>query len=480
MAADPVTTLVETLAPGPLDAGALTSVCTGLAHESALLARLERSRNCDPDLEVALVRLRRELVGTRREAGVDAARDRVAAALAFQASINEYVWYESADETPAVLELQQQLDLAPTPVEALRQESTLLGLAMYRSLQTLRLAPGLSEVPDRDVPLNVRPLIQRELRDRAHEAAMLGDLPSFGRIENPVSQAVRAQYEAHPYPYLLDLPRRPPTPLADHVSRKFRAPILQEIRGRARVLVPGCGTGRHPLSLAIQHPDADVVAVDLSRASLARAMRTAREYGIGNVSFLQADILDLPDLGGEFDFIDCVGVIHHMEDPSAGASVMRRLLRPNGWIRLSVYGAWARAPIAICRNFLETQGYVATAESMRAARWRLLTDPGLRPLARAVLNSADFYSLSTCRDLCFHTHERAFTIPELEALVETAGLALRGIRVTGAADIYRDAFPDDARQMDPARWKQLEADARLLGCGGLVDVWATRPVRLDA
>ena len=86
---------------------------------------------------------------------------------------------------------------------------------------------------------------------------------------------------------------------ADRPSRHFCASHFPEADlagipdAPARILVAGCGTGRHPIGTARRFPDSSVLAVDLSLTSLAYAVRKTRELGIGNIEYRQADILAL-------------------------------------------------------------------------------------------------------------------------------------------------------------------------------------------
>ena len=85
--------------------------------------------------------------------------------------------------------------------------------------------------------------------------------------------------------------------IAQH-ALNFKDPGWPE---QPKVLVPGCGTGYHPLILARRHPEADVLAVDLSRTSLAYAIRKQEELKITNVRFCQADLLCLGELSDRFE-----------------------------------------------------------------------------------------------------------------------------------------------------------------------------------
>ena len=102
----------------------------------------------------------------------------------------------------------------------------------------------------------------------------------------------------------------------------------QPYRDDISILVAGCGTGLNPLSDAVKYPNARITAIDISRRSLAFAMRKAEELGIGNVDFYQGDILELGTLDRRFDVVICGGVLHHMADPLQGWAVLRGLLVP--------------------------------------------------------------------------------------------------------------------------------------------------------
>ena len=81
--------------------------------------------------------------------------------------------------------------------------------------------------------------------------------------------------------------------------------------------------------------------VDLSLASLAYAQRKSNELSFTNIDYLQADILHLHQLGKEFDIIESVGVLHHMDEPMAGWRVLVDLLKPGGLMKIGLYSEFA-------------------------------------------------------------------------------------------------------------------------------------------
>ena len=132
---------------------------------------------------------------------------------------------------------------------------------------------------------------------------------------------VRAQYEALPYP-----PRDPrdeairlvtgtPSHLLE-VNHYLYSGRLNFVRP-FRALVAGGGTGDACIMMAQQLVDrrcpGEVVYLDLSAASRQICESRAKARGLRNIQFLTGSLLDLPSMAiGQFDYIDCTGVLHHL------------------------------------------------------------------------------------------------------------------------------------------------------------------------
>ena len=56
-------------------------------------------------------------------------------------------------------------------------------------------------------------------------------------------------------------------------------------------------------------------------------MQKTRKLGVTNIEYMQGDILKLNQLERQFDIIESVGVLHHMDDPLAGWKVLVDRLR---------------------------------------------------------------------------------------------------------------------------------------------------------
>jgi ubiquinone/menaquinone biosynthesis C-methylase UbiE len=95
---------------------------------------------------------------------------------------------------------------------------------------------------------------------------------------------------------------------------------------RGRTLDVGCGTGR---GLRLYGPGARVIGLDPARASLARARRR-----IPSSRLVQASAEALPFRDGVFDTVVSSFVFCSVPDPARGFAEVKRVLRPEGQLRM--------------------------------------------------------------------------------------------------------------------------------------------------
>src|SRR5262249_47250660 len=112
------------------------------------------------------------------------------------------------------------------------------------------------------------------------------------------------------------------------------------------VLIAGCSTGLSAIEFAKRQRTARILAVDLSRANLSYASRMARNLGLSQIEFAQADIVRLGTLGRTFDLIDASGALRHRADPWQCWRALLPLLRPGGFMQIGIYSVTARENIA--------------------------------------------------------------------------------------------------------------------------------------
>ncbi len=299
------------------------------------------------------------------------------------------------------------------------------------------------------------------LVEMAEERALAEALPDIGGPRDAASAAVRAQYEANPYPRW----RAPPAPAPISLREALRARGGQP-EAAVAVLVAGCGTGFEPIDLARTDPSITVTALDLSRASLAYGARMARGLGVERIRFAAGDLRDVARLRQSFDLVTSTGVLHHMADPAAGLASLAGVLKPGGLLRIALYSARARQWVAEAHRTIVDHGWEATPEGIRAFRAHILALPPGTSLAR-LRESDDFYTLSGCRDLCFHAHEHWFRLPAIGAMLAGAGLELLGL------DLPPEAARFDADRRDLGAWDAIEAAHPHL-FAGMYQLWCRR------
>lgn len=437
----------------------------GTADGRALIQALDRDRmalnllrrtvSMDAALERFLTALRRHFLLDDRDSAPD-----LRAALAQQCINNEHAYWAEPDELAAVASSWAR-------PETRGDGRDLVAVAMYLPLYGAETA-SLARRPVASWPAAVRPIVQSALIDEDEEAAIAGSLDRFGEVGDATSRAVQAQYEENPYPRWLALPPVPRVDLLPALARAFPAVAPMPPRaGALRVLSAGCGTGQHALCLAASYRDAAVTAFDLSRRSLAYAVRQARRLDLRNVEFFHGDILELDRLGRRFDVIESIGVIHHMADPDAGLASLAGALEPGGLIRLGLYSEHARQEIVAARARIAALGLDSSAPSIRRFRHLLLTDPAQRDLS-ALTDWDDFFTISAARDLMFHVQEHRYTVPKIQALLRGCGLRFVGFEFLAGfsrsqvpsqaiRDRYRALFPDDPAMASLENWARFEA-----------------------
>jgi SAM-dependent methyltransferase len=121
-----------------------------------------------------------------------------------------------------------------------------------------------------------------------------------------------------------------------HLSASEERSITLEMLGVSpgdRVIDVGCGTGNYTRYLAKATGYGLVVGVDASTAMITRA---AERGEATNVTYLRADMCELPFVDQGFDALCCVGVLHMLDDPTTALDEMVRMLAGGGRMVLVV------------------------------------------------------------------------------------------------------------------------------------------------
>ena len=207
--------------------------------------------------------------------------------------------------------------------------------------------------------------------------------------------------------------------VGDVLTEVIAARAAQAGRTALDIVDVGAGTGGFAVSMAsLGHR---VTVVDPSPDALAAARWRAAEAGV-TLTEVQGEATDLPALVGEpgvgdggADLVICHNVLEYVDSPSAALAAVARVLRPGGTVSVLA----ANTVAAVLQRALA--GKYAEARAMLPGTGAAGTGPSSTgsssagPAAPAGTTSA-----------------RRFTLPELTALIEGAGLRAgdaHGIRI---------------------------------------------------
>lgn len=225
---------------------------------------------------------------------------------------------------------------------------------------------------------------------------------------------------------------------ADHAllwpERPYRADI--------DVLVAGCGTNEAAV-LALANPKTNIVGIDISPASLARADEAKRRHGLANLTLFRHDLHHVADLDRKFDLVISTGVLHHLPKPAEAIAALGAVLRNDGAMLLSMYRRHPRIGVTIVQAALQRLGVGFSRNDIAFTRHLLAALPDEHHLfancARdTILSGSD----ADIVDTFLNRHDHAFTVPELLNVVAASGLAFQCWHDN--AHYYPDASVDPA------------------------------------
>ena len=365
---------------------------------------------------------------------------------------NEYVYFETEEETELISALEAGISESIAQASQPTVTETLI-LATYRPLHQYDWSEKLQvldQLPEVKVRLVEEPLAEKVIAQ---------NMPALSDVDDDVSRQVREQYEENPYPRWVKLAISPKAKLVAEVCNEAKLQLHSEnIKSvfAPSILIAGCGTGQHSIGTASRFANCKVTAVDLSRASLAYAQRKTNELGITNIKYLQADILNLGELGQEFDIIESAGVLHHMDNPMAGWRVLVDLLKTGGLMKIGLYSELARRHIVKTREEIGLRGIGASESEIRQFRQSLVESQDDHH--QQLMGFGDFFSLSEVRDLIFHVQEHRFTLPQIQHCLDELGLKLCGFENTDVVRRFKNSFGKDSDACDLSLWHQFEIE----------------------
>ena len=177
--------------------------------------------------------------------------------------------------------------------------------------------------------------------------------------------------------------------------------------------------------------EAEVVGIDLSAGAIAIATERCQRSGADRAIFYNTSIYDVDKIPGEFDLINCVGVLHHMPDPIRGIQALAKKLKPGGIFHIFVYAELGRWEIQL------TQEAIALLQGNRRGDYKDGVAVGRTlfsslPEENRLRKREDTrWALENQRDECFadmyvHPQEIDYNVKTLFDLIDASGLDFVG------------------------------------------------------
>ena len=253
-----------------------------------------------------------------------------------------------------------------------------------------------------------------------------------------INQAVANLYNTYPFP---------PDPLSDLEPPGYNwrwnwtaaysfCTGMKPPSPAIRILDAGCGTGSGTDYLIHQNPQAEVTAIDLSEKALAVAKERCHRSGViakhaKPVQFFNLKLEEATQLEGEFDFINCVGVLHHLPEPEKGIEALAKKLKPGGILHIFVYAELGRWEISLMQKaiaLLQGEQRGDYRDGVKVGRTLFANLPEDN---RIVQQEKKLWSLENHRDESFadmyvHPQEIDYNVETLFDLIDASGLDFVG------------------------------------------------------
>lgn len=218
----------------------------------------------------------------------------------------------------------------------------------------------------------------------------------------------------------------------------------------ARIIDVGTGTGQLSAFLSLRRKC--VWGIDFSDGSLDKARKLKEKLGLDSWTLQKVDILNdeqVESIGIKFDYVLCMGVLHHTGNVYKGFKNILKLLKPGGYVAVGLYNRYGRIPLNI-RKFLAKTLF---KNNKKAKDWFIKMQIGdVRDKERA---------RGWWNDQYMHPHETTHTIGEvlrwfkkngicyLQTVPSSAPFSHADMEITGVW--YKEQYP-----CLPIRWyKQL-------------------------
>tara|TARA_B100000427_G_scaffold318202_1_gene315126 strand:+ start:3347 stop:5821 length:2475 start_codon:yes stop_codon:yes gene_type:complete len=378
--------------------------------------------------------------------------------IALQCHNNEYIW-EIDEKEIEIRELLVDTLENKKEMDSDEIENCLLGLSTLNSLYNyMHLISSSSNFRN----LALKEIYNKQISEIILEQEIQKDIKELNPIKNKISSKVRNQYEENPYPRWQNISSSREDSYKSYIEQNIYPNKLENIDlGKdSKILIAGCGTGSHPIEVALKSQYSEVTALDLSKASLSYGIRKAKELGVNNINWIQGDILEVNNIKDEFDCIESIGVLHHMENPYTGFSTLKNKLKDKGIMKIGLYSLHWKSQFSDIKKYIKDNNFNSSLEDIRKIRHfiKISSNPTNIKLKNSM---RDFYMTSAFRDLLLHEQEIFFTIPEIRnwisrefnflGFIETPYFLNKKVKAN-----YLKEYPSDINLSNLNNWNEYE------------------------
>jgi SAM-dependent methyltransferase len=153
--------------------------------------------------------------------------------------------------------------------------------------------------------------------------------------DDPITQKVKNMYKKYPYP-------SPSTDVSQtnellNLLRIFEIESKIKLENKS-IFDAGSGTGHRITNVAQHFKKSSFLGIDISDKSLLIANKLKKLKKLQNIEFQKYNIMNGVKTLGKFDLVLCMGVLHHLSNPSNGLQMLTKTLKDDGIIFLYLYG----------------------------------------------------------------------------------------------------------------------------------------------
>ena len=198
-------------------------------------------------------------------------------------------------------------------------------------------------------------------------------------------------------------------------------------------MVAGGGTGDAAIFLAEQLRDYDgeIVYLDISESSMEIARERASIRGLNNIVWHHCSILEMSEIDiGEFDYINCSGVLHHLKSPTDGLSALKSVMKDHSAMGIMIYGKYGRTGVTQMRRLMRfinaNESDMETKVDNTKTVLDELPESNWFKLAEHLVNDHKRHGNIGIYDLFLHSQVRTYSVPEFFKLIESSNLNFVG------------------------------------------------------